>query len=179
GSVMPPGGDMTSPFQQYSVAETKAPLVTASGLTIVPDYTFETAPQPKVIAIPAQEAPEAMLQWIRKSSVGTDVTMSVCVGAIVLARTGLLDGKSATTHHDAYKHFANEFPKVHLIRGVRFVEEGNLATSGGLACGIDLAMRVVERYFGRQVAEDTAYNLEYQGQGWKDPNSNAIYAHAA
>jgi putative intracellular protease/amidase/YHS domain-containing protein len=178
GSVMPPGGDMTSPFHQYSVAETKAPLVTASGMTVVPDYTFETAPQPKVIVIPAEEASEAMLQWIRKSSAGTDVTMSVCVGAIVLARTGLLDGKSATTHHDAYKHFANEFPKVHLIRGVRFVEEGNLATSGGLACGIDLAMHVVERYFGRQVAEDTAYNLEYQGQGWKDPNSNAIYAQA-
>lgn len=179
GSVMLPGGDMTSPFHQYSVAETKAPLVTGSGLTVVPDYTFETAPQPKVIVIPAQKDSEAMLQWIRKSSVGADVTMSVCVGAYVLAKTGLLDGKSATTHHDAYKNFANEFPKVHVIRGARFIEEGNLATSGGLACGIDLAMHVVERYFGRQVAEDTAYNLEYQGQGWKDPNSNAIYAQAA
>lgn len=180
GSVMPPGGDMTSPFHQYSVAATKAPLVTESGLTVVPDYTFETAPQPKVIVIPAQQdAPEAMLQWIRKSSAGTDVTMSVCVGAFVLARTGLLDGKSATTHHDAYKQFAKEFPKVHVVRGVRFVEEGNLASAGGLASGIDLAMHVVDRYFGRKLAEDTAYNLEYQGPGWKDPNSNAIYAQAA
>ena len=179
GSVMLPGGDMTSPFHQYSVAETGAPLVTGSGLTIVPDYTFETAPLPKVIVIPAQKDAAAMLQWIRKSSVGADVTMSVCVGAYVLAKTGLLDGKSATTHHDAYKDFANEFPKVHVVHGVRFVEEGNLATSGGLACGIDLAMHVIERYFGRQVAEDTAYNLEYQGQGWKNPNSNAIYAQAA
>jgi transcriptional regulator GlxA family with amidase domain len=178
GSVMLPGGDMTSPFHQYSVAETRAPLVTGSGLTIVPDYTFETAPQPKVIVIPAQKDSEAMLQWIRKSSVGADVTMSVCVGSYVLAKTGLLDGKSATTHHDAYKDFAKEFPKVHVVRGVRFVEEGNLATSGGLACGIDLAMHVIERYFGRQVAEDTAYNLEYQGQGWKNPNSNAMYAQA-
>jgi transcriptional regulator GlxA family with amidase domain len=179
GSVMLPGGDMTSPFHQYSVAETKAPLLTGSGLTVVPDYTFETAPQPRVIVIPAQKDSEAMLQWIRKSSAGADVTMSVCVGSYVLAKTGLLDGKSATTHHDAYKDFANEFPKVHVVRGVRFVEEGNLATSGGLACGIDLAMHVIERYFGRQVAEDTAYNLEYQGQGWKNPNSNAIYAKAA
>jgi putative intracellular protease/amidase/YHS domain-containing protein len=178
GSVMLPGGDMTSPFHQYSVAETKAPLVTDSGLTVVPNYTFETAPQPKVIVIPAEEASEAMLQWIRKSSEATDVTMSVCVGAFVLARTGLLDGKPATTDHSAYKQLANEFPKIHVIRGVRFVEAGNLATSGGLACGIDLAMHVVERYFGRKVAEDTAYNLEYQGQGWKDPNSNAMYAQA-
>ena len=178
GSVMLPGGDMTSPFHQYSIAEIKSPLVTESGLTVVPGYTFDTAPQPKVIVIPAQDASEAMLQWIRKSSDATDITMSVCVGAFVLARTGLLNGKSATTHHDAYKQFANEFPKVHLVRGVRFVEEGNLATSGGLASGIDLALHVVERYFGRKVAEDTAYNLEYQGQGWKDPNSNAIYAQA-
>lgn len=177
-SVMPPGGDMTSPFHQYSVAETKAPLVTESGLTVVPNYTFENAPQPKVIVIPAEEPSEAMLQWIRKSSEATDVTMAVCVGAFVLARTGLLDGKSATTHHSSYKQFANEFPKIHVIRGVRLVEAGNLATSGGLACGIDLAMHVVERYFGRKVAEDTAYNLEYQGQGWKDPNSNAMYAQA-
>jgi len=94
---------MTSPFHQYSVAETKAPLVTESGLTVVPNYTFETGPQPKVIVIPAEEASEAMLQWIRKSSEATDVTMSVCVGAFVLARTWLLDGKSATTHHSSYK----------------------------------------------------------------------------
>jgi putative intracellular protease/amidase/YHS domain-containing protein len=178
GSVMPPSGDMTSPFQQYSVAATKAPFISESGLTVVPDYTFETAPQPKIIVIPAQNTSEAMLQWIRKSSVGADLTMSVCVGAFMLAKTGLLDGKSATTHHDAYKEFANEFPKIHVVRGVRFVEEGNLATSGGLASGMDLALHVVERYFGRKMAEDTAYNLEYQGQGWKDANSNAIYAQA-
>ena len=55
GSVMLPGGDMTSPFHQYSVAETKAPLVTESGLTVLPNYTFETAPQPKVIVIPAED----------------------------------------------------------------------------------------------------------------------------
>jgi transcriptional regulator GlxA family with amidase domain len=58
-----------------------------------------------------------------------------------------------------------------VIPGVRFVEEGNVATSGGLACGIDLAMHVVERYFGKKLAEDVALNLEYQGQGWKDPSS--------
>lgn len=176
---MLPGDEMVMPFRQYSVAGAKAPLLTASGLTVVPDYTFETAPQPNLIVIAAQQdAPEAMLQWIRKSSVGTDVTMSVCVGSFVLAKTGLLDGKSATTHHDAYKRFASDFPKVHVIRGVRFVEEGNLATSGGLAAGIDLARHVVDRYFGRKLAEDAAYNLEYQGPGWKNPNSNAIYAQA-
>ncbi|MGA7919766.1 MAG: DJ-1/PfpI family protein [Candidatus Acidiferrales bacterium] len=85
-----------------------------------------------------------MLQWIRKTSTGTDLTMSVCVGSCVLARTGLLDGKSATTHHDAYTEFAKQLRKVHVVRGVRLVDEGNLATSGGPAAGIELAMDVIE-----------------------------------
>lgn len=180
GSVMLPGKDMVMPFHQYTVAESRAPLRTDSGLTVVPDYTFETVPQPKIIVIPAQgNAPEGMLQWIRKASAGTDVTMSVCTGAFALARTGLLDGKSATTHHSAYKRFADQFSKVHLVRGVRFVDEGNVATAGGLTCGSDLAMHIVERYFGRKLAEDTAYYLEYQSVGWKDPSSNVIYARPA
>jgi putative intracellular protease/amidase len=180
GSVMVPGKDMVMPFHQYTVAESRASLRTDSGLTVVPDYTFETAPQPKIIVIPAQgTTPEGMLPWVRKASAGTDVTMSVCVGAFTLAKTGLLDGKSATTHHSTYKRFADQFPKVHLVRGVRFVDEGNVATAGGLTCGSDLAMHIVERYFGRKLAEDTAYYLEYQSAGWKDPNSNMIYSRPA
>jgi YHS domain-containing protein len=69
-----------------------------------------------------------------------------------------------------------QFPKIDLKRGARFVENGNLATAGGLSSGIDLALRVVERYYGREVAAKTAYNMEYQGQGWMDANSNQAYA---
>jgi YHS domain-containing protein len=116
------------------------------------------------------------LEWIKKSSKTTDVTMSVCTGAFVLAKTGLLNGKSATTYHGAFERFGMQFPDVHLKRGARFVENGNLATAGGLSSGIDLALRVVERYYGRDVAQQTAYTMEYQGQGWMDPNSNNLYA---
>jgi transcriptional regulator GlxA family with amidase domain len=104
--------------------------------------------------------------------------MSVCTGAFVLAKTGLLSGKSATTFHGAFKTFAIEFPDIELKRGARFVEDGNLATAGGLSSGIDLALRVVERYFGREVAKQTAYNMEYQGEGWMNPDSNQVYASA-
>jgi YHS domain-containing protein len=69
-----------------------------------------------------------------------------------------------------------KFPDIHVKRGVRFVEDGNLASSGGLSCGIDLALRVVERYFGREVASEAAFDLEYQGPGWMDANSNVVYA---
>jgi len=88
----------------------------------------------------------------------------------------LLSGKAATTHHSAYKEFAMQFPDIEVKRGARFVEAGNLATSGGLSSGVDLALHVVERYFGRKVAAATAYNMEYQGQGWMNAASNEIYA---
>jgi putative intracellular protease/amidase/YHS domain-containing protein len=163
-------------FYLYTVAETKEPILATGGMEIVPGYTFQTAPAPKVIVIPAQSgAKEPMLEWIRTSTKSTDVTMSVCTGAYVLAETGLLSGKSATTFHRAYEDFATEFPDIHLRRGARFVEDGNLASSGGLTSGMDLAFRVVERYFGREVAEETAYNIEYQGRGWTNPYSNLVY----
>jgi putative intracellular protease/amidase len=167
------------PFRLYTVAETKKPIRTSGGMQIVPDYTIADAPAPKVIVIPAQSDPSpAVLDWIRKSSKTTDVTMSVCTGAFVLAKTGLLDGKSATTYHGAFGRFAMKFPSIDLKRGARFVENGNLATAGGLSSGIDLALRVVERYYGRDVAEKTAYNMEYQGKGWMNADSNQLYATA-
>lgn len=166
-------------FAPYMVAASKEPVVVGGGMKVVPDYTYKTAPQPKLIVIPAMDrdsaAPE-MYDWIRAASKATDVTMSVCNGAFVLAKTGLLSGKSATAHHGGYFRFAAEFPDVHLRRGARFVEEGNLASAGGVSSGIDLALRVVERYLGREQAVELADAIEYQGKGWLDPNSNEAYA---
>jgi len=173
--VMVSGGD--HPFRLYTVSDKTDPIHAGGGMKIVPDFTFANAPAPKVVVIPAQSEPSAaMLKWIHESSKNTDVTMSVCTGAFVLAKTGLLSGKSATTFHSAFNSFAMEFPDIQLKRGARFVENGNLATAGGLSSGIDLALRVVERYYGRDVAQKTAYNMEYQGQGWMNPDSNQTYA---
>lgn len=173
-----PGGDMMdSAFELYTVAETLNPIAVSGGLKIVPNYTFQNAPPPKIIVIPAQnDASNAMLDWIRKASKTTDVTMSVCTGAYVLAATGLLNGKSGTTHHTAYTDLAMQFPDVKVVRGVRFVEEGNLATAGGLTSGMDLALRTVGRYFGPEAIQRTAFQLEYQGKGWMDAGSNSEFA---
>ena len=164
-------------FSLYTVAESAAPITAGGGLKITPNYTIANAPAPKVIVIPAQSpASEATKTWIRNATKSTDVTMSVCTGAFVLASTGLLSGKSVTTHHGAYVDLAMQYPDIHVERRARFVESGNLATAGGLTSGMDLALRVVERYFGRDVASQTASLLEYQGQGWLNPSSNAEYA---
>jgi transcriptional regulator GlxA family with amidase domain/YHS domain-containing protein len=175
-NVSIPGKDDPA-FQLYTVAATRDPIKATGGMTIIPDYTFETAPAPKVIVIPAQSRPtEAVLAWVRQAARTADLTMSVCTGAFLLAKTGLLSGKAATTHHASYKEFAMKFPDISLRRGARYVEAGKVASAGGLTSGIDLTLRVVERYFGRTVAGNTAYTLEYQGQGWLDPDSNQVYA---
>ena len=165
-------------FKLYTVAETTDPIRTSDhGFKIVPDYSIANAPQPKIIVIPAQStASEKTKAWIREASKQTDVTMSVCTGAFVLASTGLLSGKPATTHHGAYSDLADKYTDVRVQRGARFVETGNLATAGGLTSGMDLALRVVQRYFGEDAVRDTANMLEYQGDGWQHPDSNAEFA---
>ena len=177
GASLPGRGMMDRAFEVYTVAETLEAITASGGMKIVPNYTFQNAPQPKVIVIPAQDdSPEPMLNWIRQATQNTDVTMSVCTGAFVLAATGLLNGKAATTHHAAYAELEMHFPDVQVKRGARFVEEGNLATAGGLTSGMDLALRVIGRYFGAEAIQRTAFQLEYQGQGWMDAKSNSIFA---
>jgi YHS domain-containing protein/putative intracellular protease/amidase len=165
-------------FELYTVAESTDPVQVTGGLKIVPRYTFENAPQPKVILIAEQRGSDAMVEWIQTRAKAADITMSVCTGAFLLAKTGLLNGKTATTHHGAYARFGMTMKEIRLKRGYRFVDEGNVATSGGLSSGMDLAFHVVERYYGREVAQNAALWLEYQGEGWKDFSgaSNAVYA---
>jgi putative intracellular protease/amidase/YHS domain-containing protein len=173
--------DAKGGFQLYTVAEKSDPIETSGGMRIMPNYTFENAPPPKVIVIPAQNGDsDPMIRWIRESAKKADVTMSVCTGAFVLAKTGLLSGKAATTHHNAYTDLAMQYPDIQVKRGYRFVEEGKIATAGGLTSGMDLALRVVERYYGREKAANTALTMEYQGKGWMDASgtANAIYKKA-
>lgn len=158
--------DEQMPFQLFTVAEKIETITGSGGLKLVPDYTLDSAPPPKVVVVPAQRGSQALHAWLRKVVASTDVLMSVCTGAFQLGRAGLLKGKSATTHHDFFDQFARAFPDVTLKRGLRFVEEEKISTAGGLSSGIDLALRVVERYFGRDVAQTTATYMEYQSKGW-------------
>jgi transcriptional regulator GlxA family with amidase domain len=158
--------DEQMPFQLFTVSEKVEPLTGSGGLKLVPDYTFDSAPQPKIVVVPAQRGSQALHAWLRKTLASTDVTMSVCTGAFQLGKAGLLSGKAATTHHDFLDQFEKAFPDVTVKRGLRFVEGEKISTAGGLSSGIDLALRVVDRYFGREVAQTTATYMEYQSKGW-------------
>ncbi len=163
------GGDMDEqmPFELFTVSQTTEPIETSGGMRLIPSYTFKNAPSPKVVVIPAQGgANEETFAWLRAQAETADVVMSVCTGAFVLGRAGMLKKRAATTHHDFFDSFAKAFPDVELRRGLRFVEGDRISTAGGLTSGIDLALRVVERYFGRDVARHTAEYMEYQSTGW-------------
>ena len=151
-------------FDLFTVGESRK--LVDPGFNAVPDYTYDNAPKAQIILVPAQAGSPKFYRWLKKASEGADLTMSVCTGARHLAKLGLLDGQVATTHHDYIEPFAKEFPKVHWVRGRRFVEGPKIATSAGVTAGIDLALRVVERYFGREKAVAVTKALEYQGTAW-------------
>jgi transcriptional regulator GlxA family with amidase domain len=155
-------------FRLFTVADGASAVRLTGGLQVIPDCTVDTAPSPHIVVVPAMRGTPRVHDWLRRVTATTHLTMSVCTGAFQLARAGLLDGKAATTHHDFYDAFARDFPAVRLKRGLRFVEGApNLATAGGLTSGVDLALRTVERYFGRAVAQRTADYMEYGGTGWR------------
>jgi transcriptional regulator GlxA family with amidase domain len=173
------GDDMIMPFHLYTVSDSRNP-VSANGLMIVPNYTFDDAPKPQIIVIPAQMGRSAaQKKWLLENSNTADVTMSVCTGASMLAEYGLLDHQKATTHHMGLQHLQKEYPAVQFVSGTRFVENDKVSTAGGLSSGIDLALHVVERYYGRAIAQATADYMEYKGELWKNPQYGEIKAVSA
>lgn len=160
-------------FSLYTVAPTRNALLSSGGMEIVPRYALADSPQPKVVVIPAQAGgrqpgptTQRKIDWLRRVAPAADVIMSVCTGAFLLARTGMLDSLNATTHHHFFDDFAEEFPNVRLLRGRRFVDNGKFVTAGGLTSGVDGALHVVARYFGIDAARKSAVYMEHQGQGW-------------
>jgi transcriptional regulator GlxA family with amidase domain len=176
-NVMLPGKkDMqdSMPFDLYTVGASKKPIHSSGshrpGMIITPDYDFSDVPEPDLVVVPADMGSPALTAWLKKMNADHKIIMSVCTGAFNLAKTGLLDGKSATTYHGALDELAKQYPDIKVVRGVRYVQSSpTLFTSGGLSAGIDLALHIVDEYYGRDVAQATADGLEYQGTGWKAP----------
>lgn len=161
------GADHRMPFHTYTVSDHREPLEATGGLTLVPDHTLDDAPPPRIVSVGAQRGSSTIHEWIAHQAKRADVVMSVCTGAFQLARAGVLDGRRATTHHQFWDAFEREFPKVELVRGRRFVEDGKLVTAGGLTSGIDAALHVVARTLDTAAAERTAAYMEYESDGWR------------
>jgi transcriptional regulator GlxA family with amidase domain len=173
--------DVTGPTEVFSLAERAradptytlelvaadaGPLRTSSGLSLVPDRTLDSARDPVDTLIVAgglgvQNAArdERLINWLRLAARRSRRVTSVCTGAFLLARAGLLDGRRATTHWAACPALARNYPSVRVEADPIFVRDGNVYTSAGVTAGIDLALALVEEDLGREAALAVARSL--------------------
>jgi putative intracellular protease/amidase len=156
-------------FNVYTVAETTAPLTAGRTLTVTPQYSIADCPKPDVLVVPgggvenAIKSPKVMA-WVEQQARDCEIVLSVCNGAFVLGKAGLLDGLTVTTYNGLIDDLQKEVPKCTVVRDRRFVDNGKIITSAGLSAGIDGALHVIERCAGRGVAKSTALGIEYNWQ---------------
>ncbi len=137
------------------------------GLQVVPHYALDACPPPDIVVVPGgygtrrEMTNQALLGWLRAQAARVELMTSVCTGSLLLGSAGLLDGLSATTHHEEYDLLAGLSPAITVVRGVRYVDEGAIVTSAGVQAGMDMALHVVARLLGEAAARATAANIEY------------------
>ncbi len=159
------------PFDVMTVAE-KTPITARNGLSVNPSHTLASCPKPDLLLVPGgigtrKEVHNARpVEWIRRVADEAEMVLSVCTGALLLGKAGLLDGLETTTHHVAYDLLREIVPSCTVHEDRRYVDNGKVITSAGIAAGIDMSLHVVERLVGTGTAERTARHMEYP---WKSP----------
>ena len=159
--------ETTSPFEVRLVAESSELVIATGGLKVVPDCTFAECPPLDVLVVPGGWGTRRLLEhrplldWIATCGRTVSTLTSVCTGALLLGRAGLLDGRRATTHWRALDLLREVAPRTTVEDGLHVVEDGHVVTSAGISAGIDMALRVVARLAGERVARETARQMEY------------------
>ena len=153
-------------FKVVTVSKSTQPLRTMGGIRVTPDYRYDDAPQPDIVVVPGgamTNAGEGATRWIKHAAGKADAVMSVCMGAFLLADAGLLSGIEATTHRWGIQGLRSAAPKCKVVSGRRFVDSGKIVTTAGVSAGIDGALHLVERFYGKPAAEWTANEwMEYR-----------------
>jgi putative intracellular protease/amidase/Flp pilus assembly protein TadD len=173
GEVFASAGD----FRVFTVGPSHAPVLSQGFVRITPDYSVEDSPAPDIVVVPGGNAGSfsgnaAGMAWMRKVAPAAEVAMSVCTGAFILGRVGLLDGKAATTHWSAIDTLRKSFPKTEVKTGVRYVDTGQVLTTAGVSAGIDGALHLVQRLLGDEVAWQTARYMQYDA--WEPKQSGSL-----
>ena len=174
--------DFAGPFEVFSLAEKDGEKIfdvitigehqhtisARNGLIVQPNTTFENCPKLDILIIPGGYGAEKIeinnpktLQWIKEQYTKVDLLTSVCTGAFLLAECRLLDNKEATTHWMDLDFLEKTYPEVKVQRDVKFVEDGDIISSGGISAGIHMSFHIVKKLFGREIAAQTAKRMEY------------------
>lgn len=159
--------ETASPFEVRLVAETRDVVVATGGLKVTPDCTLAECPPLDVLVVPGGWGTRALLEhrplldWIAGRGAAVPMLTSVCTGALLLGRVGLLDGRRATTHWRALDLLREVAPRATVEEKLHVVEDGHVVTSAGISAGIDMSLRVVARLHGETIARETARHMEY------------------
>jgi transcriptional regulator GlxA family with amidase domain len=153
-------------YRLYTVATTRASIASQGFIDITPDYAIGDAPQPDILVLPGGRADIAiadplLMEWIRSAGERAGHVLTICYGAFIAGKLGMLDGLDATTWYGSVPRLAAEFPKVRAHSGRRFLDNGKMITTAGVAAGLDGSLHLVARDLGRLVADRTAEYMEY------------------
>jgi transcriptional regulator GlxA family with amidase domain len=154
-------------FKVLTVAEKTGPILTCGGLSVNPHYCLADCPNPDLLLVPGGQGARkemhnsAIIDWIKMASGKAELVLSVCTGALLLAKAGLLDNLETTTHHGAIDLLRQTEPKSTVHADRRFIDNGRIVCSAGIAAGIDMSFYVVGRLLGQDVARKTAGHMEY------------------
>ncbi|MBI3941678.1 MAG: DJ-1/PfpI family protein [Chloroflexi bacterium] len=159
-------------FQVFTVAQTEKTIASFGGLELQPAYTFADCPPIDILLVPGGhdidkelENP-ALLAWLKSMFERVAWVVGIGTGVLLLAHAGLLDGMHATTHYTSLRRLQDTFPRVKVLKGHRFVDNGKVLTSGGAIAGIDLTLHLVRRLYGKELADRIATRLHYVWDGW-------------
>lgn len=154
-----------SGYKVFTVSATKDPITSQGILKVIPDYSIENAPKADILAFFGGNSSRAsndpkVIEWV-KNQVDIQYHFSVCTGAFILAEADILDGKTATTFHNALDNLEDSYPEIDVRKNVRFVDNGKVITTAGISAGIDGALHLVAKLQGLNAAKRTAYYMEY------------------
>jgi transcriptional regulator GlxA family with amidase domain len=154
-------------FNVLTVAENAGPIRTSGGLSVNPHHRLVDCPQPDLLLVPGGQGTRreihnrVLLDWIKETAPKAELVLSVCTGALLLGQLGLLDGLEATTHHGAIELLRQTAPRAIVRTDCRFVDNGRVICSAGIAAGIDMSLHVVGKLLGAEIAVKTARRMEY------------------
>jgi transcriptional regulator GlxA family with amidase domain len=159
------------PFAVTTIAREARAVRARGGLLVLPDQSFATqTARLDALVIPggvvtAELGRSDVIAWIGDGARRAKLVGSVCTGAFLLAKAGLLDGRKATTHWEDQDDLRRMFPAVTVVPNVRWVDDGGAITSGGISAGIDMSLHAVERLTDRALADATARQMEFDWRG--------------
>jgi transcriptional regulator GlxA family with amidase domain len=156
----------STPFEVYLIGETGDIVTARAGYKVIPHCGIDNHPPLDVLIVVGGVHTQEMtkprvLRWMRAQADTAKIVASVCTGAFLLAQAGVLENQRVTTHWEDIADLRKQFPKLKVIEGVRWIDEGDRLTSGGISAGIDMSLHLVSRMHSQILAEKTALQMEF------------------